>query len=508
MKKIFIGGNLVRKIVGLGILFFSILFINLPTSYATNTGDAVLGGQFSSPPRILIYKVPMYPREAELYHLSGSVVLKVKVLSDGSIGNIIIVGSSGYKLLDQAVLDATKTWRYAPAIDKDGVPIQVYVLHRFSFGQPNDTYGIVKSAIDSWDPERLDTYSNPAVYNYFINQIYTQLNQFDFENIDTSYRTMISSIEVVDQKKKYDVNIYKAIARKIIKKNYPAKDVAQQWYQSAKELESRYKYEEAIPDYDRAISLEPYDVDYYSSRAFAYFCIHDYLGAICDYSEAIKLAPNNYKNYNQRGFNYYMVADYQNAISDYNKAIELKPNNADNFYDRGRVFRSLKEYKKAIDDYSRAIAINPGNDQYYADRGEAYHAVKKYQEALNDYSMAIQIAPNAPLIESIYYARGETYLALRDYRNALDSYNNAIAKFSGRADYYDGRGKVYLNLKEYQKAIDNFSQAINKLANNPKNNHRKAVYYLNRAEAFQKMGSNNEAVKDREEANRLKLDKE
>lgn len=484
------------------------LFLNLQLTYAANENADMQEGEFSSLPRLLLYSPPVYPPDAERYNLSGRVSVKVKVLNDGSVGNIAISHSSGYRLLDQAVLDVAKSWKYATAIDKNGVPRQIYVLHTFSFGQPG-IYAKVKSVIDAWDPERLDPYSNPAVYNYHINQIYTPVIQFEFKNIDASYQNLVSSIEAMDEKKKYDTIVYRAIARKIIKEAYPLKDEGLQWYQHAQEWESKSKFEEAILDYDKAILVEPYDADYYGSRAFAQSWINKDAEAIRDYGKAIELDPNNYKNYNSRGFVYCIAKEYANAIRDYNKAIELKSDESDNFRGRGYVFKTMKEYGKAIADYSNAIEINSDNYRNYEERGKVYFIVKKYQEAVRDYHMAIQIAPNAPLIEGMYYNLGEAYLELRDYRNALDSYNTAIAKSSSVvADYYNGRGKAYLNLKEYQKAIDDFSQAIENLSDNSRTYEQKAAYYANRAEVYQKLGMHDEAVKDKEKANKLKLGKD
>ncbi len=59
--------------------------------------------------------VPEYPLVARQNGWQGLVKLKVQVLSDGRVGEVTIVSSSGYEVLNQAALQAVKTWVFEPA---------------------------------------------------------------------------------------------------------------------------------------------------------------------------------------------------------------------------------------------------------------------------------------------------------------------------------------------------------------------------------------------------------
>ena len=50
-------------------------------------------------------------------------------------------------------------------------------------------------------------------------------------------------------------------------------------------------YESAIPDFDRAVELDPDDAGQYDHRGFAKMSIGDYEGAIADFDRAIELDP-------------------------------------------------------------------------------------------------------------------------------------------------------------------------------------------------------------------------
>ena len=58
---------------------------------------------------------PVYPRRALDLGQEGTVTLHARVAPDGLPGELKVVESSGYRLLDLAALAAVKTWEFEPA---------------------------------------------------------------------------------------------------------------------------------------------------------------------------------------------------------------------------------------------------------------------------------------------------------------------------------------------------------------------------------------------------------
>jgi len=58
---------------------------------------------------------PVYPKAAQRLGMQGRVVLRVRVLASGHVGEVEIKQSSGKTLLDEAALSAVKSWTFAPA---------------------------------------------------------------------------------------------------------------------------------------------------------------------------------------------------------------------------------------------------------------------------------------------------------------------------------------------------------------------------------------------------------
>jgi TonB family C-terminal domain len=490
--------NLMKKIILLVILFLSISFTTLSASHANNNDmNLSINGISTLPPCILNRVDPVYPLEAINYHLAGRVRLKIIISKSGSFKSVIRE-SSGYQILDNAALEAIRQWKFLPAQDKRGQPVDSSILIPITFGSPNDTYFLVKSIIDHWDPMELEPYIHPNAYNEHVDKIFEQVKELDSNNINNSLDKLVTDIEMVDANKKYNMKVYKSVARKIIKVLFSINDSSKQWILMASGCGINFK--EAIPYYDKAIELELYDADYYSKRAFAYYFLSNYQNAVFDYSNAIELEPKNDKYYNMRGINYYYLKDYQNAIKDHNKAIEIKPENDEYYYERGQAYYKIKKYQNAIGDYNTAIKIKNTDPRYYLERGRVYHALEKYQNAIDDYNKSAEIISFYSDFSSICFHRGETYLALHDYKKALNDFNKAIATAPNIADYYNGRGNVYYQLKDYQKAINDYTKSITILSNNAKYNKDKAKYLINRSAVYQQIGEIQKADDDKKEA--------
>lgn len=65
-------------------------------------------GQLTNP-------APVYPSLSRRLHEQGVVILEILIKSDGTVGEIKIKTSSGFKRLDDTAVKAVKQWRYQPA---------------------------------------------------------------------------------------------------------------------------------------------------------------------------------------------------------------------------------------------------------------------------------------------------------------------------------------------------------------------------------------------------------
>lgn len=62
---------------------------------------------------------PRYPRSARRRGYEGRVVLEVKVLKNGAVGDLRVVTSSGYSVLDKAAVKSVRNWLFEPGVRGD-----------------------------------------------------------------------------------------------------------------------------------------------------------------------------------------------------------------------------------------------------------------------------------------------------------------------------------------------------------------------------------------------------
>ncbi len=94
-------------------------------------GDLVAFDGSVSPPRKISGNPPPYPDEARRVNLLGTVKVEMIVNEKGEPFDLRVVGSAG-EILDRAVVNAVRTWRYEPAT-KGGVKVKVHWSYQHSY---------------------------------------------------------------------------------------------------------------------------------------------------------------------------------------------------------------------------------------------------------------------------------------------------------------------------------------------------------------------------------------
>ena len=98
---------------------------------------------------------------------------------------------------------------------------------------------------------------------------------------------------------------------------------AQRHYNSGLDLEAEGRFEEAIAEYDQAISADPGFAPAYNNRGGVYGRLGDVQLAIEDFDEAIRLDPQYALAYFNRGLAYSAIGDVARANADFDRAADL-----------------------------------------------------------------------------------------------------------------------------------------------------------------------------------------
>jgi tetratricopeptide (TPR) repeat protein/S1-C subfamily serine protease len=203
------------------------------------------------------------------------------------------------------------------------------------------------------------------------------------------------------------------------------------------------KYTAEISLHDRIINIQPQASTYYN-RGNSKYNLGNKQEAISDYNRAISLNPKHAAFYNNRGLAKFDLGVKQEAIADYNQAIALNPKNDAAYYNRANAKSALGNKQEAILDYDRAITLNPKYAEAYNNRGTAKSALGNEQEAILDYDRAITLNPK----------RATAYNNRANAKSALGNKQEAILDVSKAAELFRQQGQIDL----YKKAIDNLQR--------------------------------------------------
>ena len=122
------------------------------------------------------------------------------------------------------------------------------------------------------------------------------------------------------------------------------------------------KTEEALAEYDKAITLDPHYAEALYSRGLLYQTQRQHQLAIDDFSSANGLTPQRAEPLLARAISYLAMDKIKEAAADLDEAAQADPQNAQIWTTRGIAYERLGDKAKAAASYSRAVAIRPRDE--------------------------------------------------------------------------------------------------------------------------------------------------
>lgn len=122
------------------------------------------------------------------------------------------------------------------------------------------------------------------------------------------------------------------------------------------------KTEEALAEFDRALALDPYNVQALYGRGLIYQGEKQHQQAIEDFTAANGLKPQQVEPLLARATSYLAIDKAREAASDLDEAVLADPNSAQAWTARGVTYERLGDKAKASASYGRALALRPKDD--------------------------------------------------------------------------------------------------------------------------------------------------
>ena len=134
----------------------------------------------------------------------------------------------------------------------------------------------------------------------------------------------------------------------------------QEFFQNALDLSSRGKFYLALQEWNRYLDSYPDDAAGLSNRGNVRLVIGDVEGSIDDQNKAISLNPSEIDPYINRGIAEEALGEWSQAKKDYMFVISKDSKNVSALYNLGNVEGSISQWKLARDFFSKAALYNPG----------------------------------------------------------------------------------------------------------------------------------------------------
>ena len=181
--------------------------------------------------------------------------------------------------------------------------------------------------------------------------------------------------------------------------------------------------------------------------------------ALADFNKAISLDPNYGQAFADRGQIYRKTKRLDQAMPDYERALALDANYAPAWLGRGLVNKARGEATAALEDFNKAIALRPDDAEAYYNRGQLYQSEKQHEFAIEDFTAANGLVPQQvePLL-----GRALSYLALGKAKEAAAPVlDEAVQDDPQNAQAWMTRGLAYERLGDKTKAAGSYGRAIN-----------------------------------------------
>ena len=147
------------------------------------------------------------------------------------------------------------------------------------------------------------------------------------------------------------------------------------------------KLDKALKAYNRAIVLNPDNLDAYAARGSVLFFDGNFELAAEDFKHVLSINPYYADAYTAYGSVLAAQQNFEQALNMLNIAIQLKPSKPESYFSRGGVYLMLGKYDKAVADYTAVLQYYPAADVYNA-RAIAYQKWGKTKLAEQDFQTA------------------------------------------------------------------------------------------------------------------------
>ncbi|MEZ2250239.1 tetratricopeptide repeat-containing serine protease family protein [Microcoleus sp.] len=187
--------------------------------------------------------------------------------------------------------------------------------------------------------------------------------------------------------------------------------------------------------------------------------------------------------------------DYSKAINAFVKAIDINPKSYIAWYAAGLAAKAKSDYFSANIGFSEAVKYKPDFYAAWRQKGDVHYSLGEYKDALNAYKKAIEETEKQNQQDFVLYRlKGLALHELKKLPEAIDAYTASI-KLRSHPYTYNNRGFVYYDKGENDHALKDYNEAIRLKSDYAIAYSNKGDVYDNKKEYDNALENYNQAIK-------------
>lgn len=265
-------------------------------------------------------------------------------------------------------------------------------------------------------------------------------------------------------------------------------------FELAKTYYYRSSYSQAQSLLEKAIKVNPKEIEYYNLLGTVYIKKYEWQKAIDICRKTIEMDKKNSSSWSNLCYACEKAGLYKEAIEAGEQSLAFGRGDTKTWSSMAISFYYLEEFDKSIESFKKAIDMDRNNGELFCRYAMALQWKGKIEEAAKNYKKAIELEPE--LLDS-YYNLGNTLMTAGNYEEAIKYFQQVLNMRSRYRSIYTPNfneatvniGQAMMELNQYEKAIEKLDIVIN---SDPLNIRA----HLFKAYAYEMLNKHEEAKKE------------
>ncbi len=172
--------------------------------------------------------------------------------------------------------------------------------------------------------------------------------------------------------------------------------------------------------------------------------------AISSLEKAIELEPSNLEFQYYLGLTYSAMKRYENALKVFEWIVEKEPVKFRKaYFEIAAIYAKQDQYQKEIDTLTLVEKIDPKEVRVYLEKGYSYQKLKDYDRAIENFNKAKDLEPK--LLQVVHYNIAAVYFEAEEFDKAEEMFTKAIEVDPKTATAENAR-KAIINVRGTKRA--------------------------------------------------------